>query len=59
MIKSRNNLKAYLDADAKRFGRMITFKDMLLGNDDWHYYWYFRHLRLLEYHLNNKRFFGQ
>lgn len=51
---TKDDLKDFLVADAKRFGRKITFKDMLLGNDDWHYYWYFRHLRLLEYHLNNK-----
>ena len=34
---TKDDLKAYLDADAKRFGRKISLKDMFLGNDDWRY----------------------
>lgn len=53
-IITKEDLKAYLEADSKRFGRKITIKDMMLGNDDWHFFLYFRHLRMLEYHLNNR-----
>lgn len=44
----------FLKIDSMRYGRRITLKDMFLGNDDWKYYRYFKHLRILEYHLNNK-----
>ncbi len=57
MIKTKEDLKNYLRADASRYGRRITLKDWLLGNDDWKYYHYFRHLRKLEYHLNNSHKF--
>ena len=52
-IYTKADLRRFLDEDAKRYGRKITIKDMLLGNDDWKYYWYFRHLRTLECHLTN------
>lgn len=58
MIKSRNDLKEYMKADLLRFANgKPKLKDLLLGNDDWQFYHYLRHLRLLEYHLNNKHKF--
>lgn len=53
MIKNKQDLREYLKADAARYGKKITLIDKLLGNDDWYYYHYFKHLRELEYHLNN------
>lgn len=52
-IYTKKDLEYYNSADALRFGERITLKDFLLMNDNWQLYWYLRHLRCLEYHLNN------
>lgn len=53
MIKSKQDLKNYLEEDYKRIGKKPTLKDWLLKNEWAYIYKYMRVLRHLEYHLNN------
>jgi serine O-acetyltransferase len=53
MILTKLDLRAYLDADLKRFGKKPTFKDWILHNEVWFIFKYQRHLRFLEYYKNS------
>ena len=53
MIKTKEDLKYYLQEDRKRFGKSPTLKDWVLKNEWAYVYRYMRILRHLEYHLNN------
>lgn len=52
MICSKSDLHNYLLQDLDRIGRKLTIIDYLLGNDDWKFYKYIKHLRYLEYYTN-------
>src|SRR5574344_248198 len=54
MIKTRADLKYYISSDTSRCREgKPNIKDFLLGNEWWYVYHYMKHLRCLEYHLNN------
>lgn len=50
----RNTLKAYLEADNARYGKIPNIKDWYLRNESWFIYHYIRHLRFIEYYKNQK-----
>lgn len=61
MIRTRRDLRFYLQEDAKRngFGKGYWhyIKQRLLGSEEAHIFHYIRTLRHCEYHLNNSRSF--
>lgn len=51
MIKTKDDLKYYLEEDLKRFGgRKPGLKDTLLHNEVWYIFRYIRHMRYVEYY---------
>lgn len=53
MIKNKNDLRAYLQADKKRYVDGIPcYKDWILHNEKWYIHRYLVHLRYVEYYLN-------
>lgn len=52
MIQTKEELKAYLQADYERFGKRPQLKDWILKNEWVYVYKYLRILRHLEYYLN-------
>lgn len=55
MIKNRNDLRAYLQADKKRYVEGFPVgKDWILHNEKWYIYHYIRHLRYVEYYQQKK-----
>ena len=51
MIKTKEDLKYYLEEDLKRFGgRKPGLKDALLHNEVWYIFRYIRHMRYVEYY---------
>lgn len=52
MIKTKVNLKSYLQADYERFGKRPKLKDWVLKNEWAYVYKYLRVLRYLEYYEN-------
>lgn len=53
MIQSKEDLKRYLEADARKFnGRMPNFMDRLVHSENWYINKLVRHLRYVEYYKN-------
>lgn len=53
MIKTKEDLKYYLDEDLKRYGgKKPNLKDWIVKNEGAYIYKYIRVLRFLEYHFN-------
>ena len=55
MIKSKHDLKEYLDADLKRFKTKPKFIDWILHNEKWFIHQYIVALRHVEYHINTNK----
>ena len=58
MIKTRQDLKRYLDADIKRIGRKPNILTWFTFSETWMLYMYIRTLRHLEYYTNNKKWYN-
>lgn len=53
MIKSKQELRTYLQEDLKRYdGKTPNLKDWILHNESWYIYHLVRHLRYVEYYIN-------
>ncbi|MBQ9664947.1 MAG: serine acetyltransferase [Bacteroidaceae bacterium] len=52
MIKSKDDLKQYLEADRARFDNLPNLKDWILQNEKWYIYQFLSHLRYVEYYKN-------
>lgn len=52
MIRTKEELRAYLSLDLARLGSQPTLKDWLLKNEKWYIWRYMKTLRHMEYHLN-------
>lgn len=58
MIHSKQDLKAYLHEDQKRFNDYTpSLKDAILKNEIWYLYHYVKRLRYVEYYEHNNRLF--
>lgn len=54
MINTKTELKTYLAADRARFSEIPNLQDWVLHNEKWYIYHYLRHLRYVEFYMNNR-----
>lgn len=55
MIKTKEDLRRYIQADLARFGgKAPGIYNWFMGNEDWYIWQYTKRLRRLEYYINNK-----
>lgn len=56
MIRTKEDLKYYIDEDLKRFnGKKPSLKDWILHNEVWFIYHYISHLRYVEYYEDKNK----
>ena len=56
MIRTKDDLKYYIDEDLKRFnGKSPSLKDWILHNEVWYIFYYIRHLRYVEYYEDKNK----
>lgn len=56
MIRTKDDLKYYIDEDLKRFnGKKPSLKDWILHNEVWYIFYYIRHLRYVEYYEDKNK----
>lgn len=56
MIRTKDDLKYYIDEDQKRFnGKKPSLKDWILHNEVWYIFYYIRHLRYVEYYEDKNK----